>query len=136
MFGPNPDVAAGRREVDGVADEIAEDVRDLLAVRKKRRYVVRDVHGQLELLLGQQRLIEPRYLINDFREREGRGSQGELVRRAARVREDLAYLVEQLPTAGDDPADALELALVHLAQHPVAKDLGVGDHRGERRAEI
>ena len=64
------------------------------------------------------------------------GDERELVRRAARVGEDLADLIEQLPPAADDAAHALHLSRRQIAENPVAQDLGVRDHRGERRAQI
>ena len=64
------------------------------------------------------------------------GDERELVRRAARIREDLADLIEQLPSAADDPANAVELSRRQIAENSVAQNLGVRDHRGERRAQI
>src|SRR5688572_6208620 len=39
----DPHVSAGRREVDGIAEEIAEDVRHLFAVSTERRQVRRQM---------------------------------------------------------------------------------------------
>ena len=65
-----------------------------------------------------------------------RARDRQLVRRAARVREDLAHLLEQLAAAVDDPRDAVELSLAQRAEDAVAQDLRVGDDGGERRAQV
>src|SRR5437867_11066418 len=76
----NPDPSAWRRELDGVPDEIAEHVRDLLAVGKNRWQFWRDVQVQPELLFDQQWLAEASHLRHDVGERERRRRKRELIR--------------------------------------------------------
>ena len=87
-------------------------------------------------LLLEQRLVQRAHLLEHLADGEPRRDDRELVRRAARVGEDLADLVEQLASAADDAAHALELSRRQIAENPVAQNLGVRDHRGERRAQI
>ena len=89
-----------------------------------------------EPLLAHQRLVQRAELREHVGELERRARDGELVRRAARVGEDLADLVEQLPAAADDARDAVELPVAQRAEDAVAQDLGVRDDGGERRAQI
>src|SRR6185437_10460197 len=131
-----PDAPARRRELDRVAEQVADDVRDLLAVGVDRRKLLLNVDGQLQPLLLEQRRIERAHLIQRIADREDRCGERELVRRAPRVRENLSDLGEQLASAIDDPAHALHLSHRQIAQDPVAQDLGVRDHGGERRTQV
>ena len=67
---------------------------------------------------------------------KARRDDGELVGGAARIREDFANLVQQLTSAVDDAANALELPGRQGAEDAVAEDLRVGDDRGERGPEV
>src|SRR5690348_14949210 len=60
--GPEPDAAARRRKVDGIAEEIADHVRHLLAIRDDRRRGRLDVDLELEVLALDERLVERRHL--------------------------------------------------------------------------
>ncbi len=132
----NPDAPALRGEVDRVAEQVADDVRHLLPVGVQRREAVLDLGREREPLLAHERVVQCAELREHVGEVERRAGDRELVRRAARVGEDLADLVEQLPAAIDDPRDAVELPLAERPEDAVAQDLGVRDHRGERRAQV
>src|SRR5438270_3207238 len=69
-LGAHPHAPARWREVDRVAEEIAEDVSNLLAVGEERRQVRRQMELELETLLRQQRLVQSRHLLHDVGEPE------------------------------------------------------------------
>ena len=89
-----PHAAAGRREVDRVAEQIADDVRDLLAIgddRRQRRLDV-DRRASSRFFLSSDSL-SALTCSSTSRDRERRRHERELIRRAARIREDLADLI-------------------------------------------
>jgi hypothetical protein len=134
--GADPHLSALRREVDRVADEIPDDVRDLLAIGVHGLEVVGHVCHETQSLLAHERLVDRAQLREHVAQVEPSRRDGELIRRAARVGEDLADLVEELASAVDDARDAVELAVAERTEDAVSQDLRVGDHRGERGAEI
>ena len=104
------------------------------AIRHERRYILRHVDTQRQPLLRDQRLVERRDLRDDRTNVEFARRDGELVRGATRIGEDLADC--SLPAARDDARDALALALRQGTEDAVAQDLGVGDDGRERRAQV
>jgi hypothetical protein len=128
--------ARGAREVDGVAEQVAEHVRQLLAVGRDRRQVGRQVGGEHHVARRGERAVEREHLLDHRGERERGHRQRELVGRAARVGEDLAHHLQQVVAALDDPVDARPLPVAERAEHPVAEDLGVRDDGRERRAQV
>src|SRR5437870_13426328 len=69
-LGAHPHASARWREVDRLAEKIAEHVRHLLTIGEERRQVWRQVQVQSEALPGQQRLVQSRHLLHDLSERE------------------------------------------------------------------
>src|SRR5690349_10060101 len=134
--GFEPDATARRREVDGIAEQIADHVRHFLAIRDDRRRGRLDVDLELQVLALDERFVERGYLTQHVDDREGNRYDGELVGRAAGVREDLTDLREELASTADDSVDALHLAIGERTQEAVAKNLGVRDHRRERCAQV
>ena len=111
-------------------------MRDLLAIRDERRHVRRDVDVQRQAFLRDQRLVERRNLRDDRRDVKLARRHGELVRRTARVGENLAHRLEQLAAAADDARHAVALLLGQRAENPIAQDLGVRDDRRQRRPQV
>ena len=133
---PHPHAAAGRGEVDRVRQEVAEDVSDLVAVGAHAGQVRCDIDREEQRPLGDERSVERRHLRDQLIHGEIAVRRRELVRRAARVREDVADHVQQLPAAADHADDALALPRVELAEDPIAQDLGVRDDGRQRRAQV
>ena len=132
-----PDASAGRRELDRVAEQVADDVRDLLAIGHHRRQIAaarRRARSSCFFLSSDS--FSALTCSSTSRIANVVGDERELVRRAARVRQNLADLIEQLASAADDAANALQLPRRQIAENSVAQNLGVRDHRGERRAQI
>ena len=65
-----------------------------------------------------------------------RARQSCLIAGAPHVAEDLVDHVEQLLSAVHDPGDALLLLRIQVAEHSIAKDLGVGDDSGQRCPQV
>ena len=132
-----PHAPAGRREVDRVAEQIADDVRDLLAVGVERRERRRDLDGRASAPSCDERLVQRRDLATTSTSGTSVGATVELVRRAARVGEDLADLIEQLAAAVDDPARCCRCCRVvsapSIPSRRISACVMIG---GERRAQI
>src|SRR5262249_44629205 len=98
--------------------------------------VALDVERQREAFLLEQRLVQHAHLLEHFPNRESRRYERELVRRAARIRQDFTHLREQLTSAADDAAHALHLTRREIAEDAVAENFRVCDDGGERRSQV
>src|SRR5215213_10177699 len=112
-----PHAAARRRKLDRVADQVADDVRDLLAIGGDRRKIRHGLDGEREPLLLEQRSVENADLLENFADREPRRHERELVRRSTRVGQNLTDLIEQLAPTIDDAADTF-----HLTRREITKN--------------
>src|SRR4051812_7503938 len=132
----DPDSPAVIGELDGVSDQIAEHVLHLVPIGVNRRHVVTIEPLDGEMLPRRERVIKQANLIDELRQREVRSYQGDLVTRRAHVRENLVDHIEQLVPTAQDSADAVSLLRVELTEHPVAKNLRVGDNRSQRSPQV
>src|SRR5690606_17179009 len=57
-LGPNGDRAPGRRELEGVADQVGEDLEDPVPVDLDRRQRARDLRPELNPFVGCERAME------------------------------------------------------------------------------
>jgi hypothetical protein len=131
-----PDTPAGGREVQRVPEQVADDVGDLLAIGVNVGQIPRDVSRQLQALASRERLVQGARLFEHLCDVEHRRGDGELIRRASRVVEDLADLLQELASAVDDAGDALQLPVTQLTEDAVAQDLGVRDDGRQRRPKV
>jgi hypothetical protein len=131
-----PHPAASRREVEGVAKQIPNDVRDLFPIGVNGWEVSGDPRIELEAFARGQRLVERAGLLEHLGDRKRRRGDSELIRGAARVVENLADLLQQLAPAVDDPGHALELTVAQCAENAVAQDLGMCDDGCQWGAQV
>src|SRR5689334_2242152 len=131
-----PHAPARRREVDRIAEQVADDVRHLLAIGDDRWHRRVYLDANLEAFPREQRLVQRIHLLQHLSYREARWHQRQLIRGASRVSQNLTDLRQQLASTTDDSVDALHLTVGDRTEEAVAKDLGVRDHRREGCAQI
>ena len=125
-----------RGELDGVRQEVQEDLANLALVADKLPEAVVDRHVEPEPVAGRALADEDHGAPDGRREIEAGELQLHPPRLDLRQVQDVVDEREEMAARGEDVLDVLGLLVVELSEHALPEHLREADDRVERRAEL
>ena len=130
------DAAARRRELDGVRQQVEDDLPQPPLVGPNRYLVRVEPQSRAPLPPGSRALHACQCALQGRAQREGGEVQLHLSRLDLRQVEDVVDQEQQVAAGLEDVLDVTELALVQLAEQLLLQELGEADDGVQRRPQL
>ncbi len=130
------DAAPGRRELEGVGQEIEEHLLDLALVGADCAQTRVDVVRELDAMPICALAHEDQRVLDGAGEVEFGGLELHPSRLDLGQVEDVVDEREEVPRRLEDVVQVIRLLLVDLAEHPLGQHLGEADDGVQRRAQL